>query len=189
MSSKPKSPRPSQSLAPARSEETAGRIDLKSTSSVWVFRMETRGSSFDGIAGRLAGPLMARMNHDMELAAIEELSPSRDASVLVVGFGPGVGVAALTEHLQSGVVGGIDPSSAMVQQARRRNRSAIECGQVILERSTADSIPWPDESFTGALAVNCVQLWDPVDASIREIARVLVPTGALVTVTHVWAIE
>jgi hypothetical protein len=50
--------------------------------------MESPTSSFDGTAGRLAGPLMARMNRDMELAAIDELSPARDASVLAVGFGP-----------------------------------------------------------------------------------------------------
>jgi ubiquinone/menaquinone biosynthesis C-methylase UbiE len=151
--------------------------------------MDERGSSFDGVRGRLAGPVMARMNRDMEVAAIDELGPSPDASVLVVGFGPGVGIAALAERLPRGFVGGIDPSSAMVEQARRRNRSAIERAQVTLERSTADSIPWPDGSFTGAVAVNCMQLWDPLDASVREIARVLGPTGALVALTHVWAIE
>jgi ubiquinone/menaquinone biosynthesis C-methylase UbiE len=146
-------------------------------------------SSFDGTAGRLAGPLMARMNSDMELAAIDELAPAEDASVLAVGFGPGVGVAELTKYLPSGVVGGVDPSAAMVQQARHRNLSAIESGQVALERSTAASIPWPDGTFTGALAVNSVQLWDPLEGSVREVQRVLAPAGRLVTLTHVWAIE
>jgi ubiquinone/menaquinone biosynthesis C-methylase UbiE len=129
------------------------------------------------------------MNRDMEVAAIDELAPGRDATVLAVGFGPGVGVAELTTRLPSGVGGGVDPSAAMVQQARRRNRSAIESGQVTLERSTADAIPWPGETFTGALAVNSIQLWDPLDVSIREVARVLAPDGLLVAITHVWAIE
>ena len=146
-------------------------------------------SSFDGTAGRLVGTLMARMNRDMELAAIDELMPGPDATVLALGFGPGVGVAELTARLQEGVVGGVDPSAAMVRQARRRNRSAIEKGQVTLERSTADAIPWPDRTFTGALAVNSIQLWDPLDASIREVARVLAPGAPLVAITHVWAIE
>jgi ubiquinone/menaquinone biosynthesis C-methylase UbiE len=151
--------------------------------------MESRTSSFDGTAGRLAGPLMARMNRDMELAAIDELSPAHDASVLVVGFGPGVGVAELTKRLPGGIVGGVDPSAAMVQQASRRNRSAIEQGQVSLERRTADSISWPDGTFDGSLAVNCIQLWEPLDASVHEVARVLAPAGQLVAITHVWAIE
>jgi ubiquinone/menaquinone biosynthesis C-methylase UbiE len=129
------------------------------------------------------------MNRDMELTAIDELSPAHDASVLAVGFGPGIGVAELTKRLPAGFVGGIDPSAAMVQQAGRRNRSAIEQGQVSLERRTADSIPWPDGTFDGALAVNCIQLWDPLNASVREVARVLAPGGQLVAITHVWAIE
>jgi ubiquinone/menaquinone biosynthesis C-methylase UbiE len=151
--------------------------------------MENPSPGFDGTAGRLVGPLMARMNRDMELTAIDELSPAHDASVLAVGFGPGIGVAELTKRLPAGFVGGVDPSAAMVQQAGRRNRSAIEQGQVSLERRTADSIPWPDATFDGALAVNCIQLWDPLDASVREVARVLAPGGQLVAITHVWAIE
>lgn len=149
----------------------------------------SRSSSFDGAAGRLSGPLMARMNRDMELAAIDELAPAPDASVLALGFGPGVGVAELAKRLPSGVVGGVDPSSAMLQQARRRNQSAVECGQVTLERSTAASIPWPDGTFTGALAVNSIQLWEPLEPSVREVVRVLAPGGRLVAITHVWAIE
>jgi ubiquinone/menaquinone biosynthesis C-methylase UbiE len=151
--------------------------------------MENRASSFDGTSGRLSGPLMARMNRDMEVAAIDELAPAQDASVLAVGFGPGVGVAELTKRLPSGFVGGVDPSAAMVEQAGRRNQAAVESGRVTLERSTAGSIPWPDGTFTGALAVNCIQLWDPLDASVREVARVLAPAGLLVSTTHVWAIE
>lgn len=151
--------------------------------------MGSRTSSFDRTAGRVVGPIMARMNRDMELAAIDELAPAPDASVLAVGFGPGVGVAELTRHLPNGVVGGVDPSSAMLQQARRRSLAAVERGQVTLRRSTAHSIPWPDGTFTGALAVNSLQLWEPFDASAREILRVLAPAGRLVAITHVWAIE
>jgi ubiquinone/menaquinone biosynthesis C-methylase UbiE len=77
----------------------------------------------------------------------------------------------------------------MLDQAHRRNQSAVESGRVTLERSTADSIPWPDGNFSGAVAVNCVQLWDPIDASVREVARVLAPAGRFVSTTHVWAIE
>jgi ubiquinone/menaquinone biosynthesis C-methylase UbiE len=151
--------------------------------------MGQRRSGLDGSAGRLAGPLMARLNRDMEVAAIDELAPTPDASVLAVGFGPGVGVAELVKRLPEGVIGGVDPSAAMVQQARRRNRDAVANGHVSLVSSTADSIPWSDGTFTAALAVNCMQLWDPLDASVREIGRVLAPAGRLVAITHVWAIE
>src|ERR1700739_3817714 len=99
--------------------------------------MAQQTSSFEGTAGRLAGPVMARMNRDMERAAIDELAPAPHESVLALGFGPGVGIAELLRRLPRGVIGGVDPSAAMVQQARRRNLAAVERGRVLLERSAA----------------------------------------------------
>src|ERR1700733_5673405 len=75
-------------------------IDLKFTSSAWVtpgaaaavsaaaIRAATRASG-----ARRAGwrGLMARLNRDMERAAIAELDQAEDGRVLAVGFGPGTG--------------------------------------------------------------------------------------------------
>jgi ubiquinone/menaquinone biosynthesis C-methylase UbiE len=146
-------------------------------------------TSFKGTSGRVAGAVMARMNRDMEHAAIDELDPAPSASVLSIGFGPGVGIAALVRRLPHGQVAGVDPSSTMVDQARRRNRHAVDAGRVSLACAAAESIPWPDDAFSGVVAVNSIQLWDPLEAGVGEVARVLVPGGAFVTMTHVWAIE
>jgi ubiquinone/menaquinone biosynthesis C-methylase UbiE len=151
--------------------------------------MEPGTTSFEGTAGRVAGVVMARMNRDMEHTAIDEFDPVPHAAVLSIGFGPGVGIAALVRRLPQGWVAGIDPSSTMVDQARRRNRRAVDARRVSLACAAAESIPWPDEAFTGVLAVNSIQLWDPLEAGVSEAARVLAPGGALVTITHVWAIE
>ncbi len=149
----------------------------------------TSASSFEGTTGRVAGAVMARMNRDMERSAIDELDPGPDASVLSIGFGPGVGIAELVARLPLGRVAGIDPAATMVEQARRRNRSAVDAGGVELVRATAESIPWPDGAFGGVLAVNSIQLWDPLASGVREVARVLAAGGTVVTVTHAWAIE
>ena len=146
-------------------------------------------SSFEGRAGRLAGAVMTRLNRDMELAAIVELCPAEDGRVLAVGFGPGVGVAELVPRVPRGGVAGVDPSATMVEQACRRNRAAVASGRVRLERASAASIPWPGGSFDGVIAVNSLQLWKPIHASLRELARILAPSGTLVTLTHGWAIE
>ena len=151
--------------------------------------MQTGTTSFEGTSGRVAGAVMARMNRDMEHAAIDELDPPPSAAVLSIGFGPGVGIAALVRRLPQGRIAGIDPSSTMVDQARRRNRQAVDTGRVSLACAAAESIPWPDEVFGGVLAVNSIQLWDPLEAGVREVGRVLAPGGELVTITHVWAIE
>jgi arsenite methyltransferase len=145
--------------------------------------------SFEGIGGRLAATVMATLNRDMELAAIEELDPRPDHRVLSIGFGAGVGLAELARQLPGGCAVGIDPSKTMVEVAARRNRAAIGRGLVELRRAGAEAIPGPDRAFDGVLAVNSAQLWRPLEAGVDEVARVLRRGGALVTMTHVWAIE
>lgn len=137
---------------------------------------------FDGPLGLLTGRIMARRNAAAEREAIETLAPSPQDAVLAIGFGPGAGVAELAPRVAS--VGGVDPSWAMVTVARRRARA----GQVRLERGTADRIPWPDNSFDGAIAVNSIMFWRPLEVSITEVARVLRPGARLVTFTHDWAV-
>ncbi len=149
-------------------------------------RANRAGAGFEGTAGRLAGAVMARLNRDMERLAVDELGPAAGDSVLAVGFGPGVGLAELAARRCDGHISiyGIDPSSVMVEQAARRNRGA----DMELVQAAAESIPYPDGAFSGVIAVNSAQLWDPLDAAVGEIARVLAPGGSLITVTHVWAI-
>jgi SAM-dependent methyltransferase len=110
-------------------------------------------------------------------------------SVLAVGFGPGVGVAALTGRLPDGVIGGIDPPAVMVQQARRRNRecSRDRPGHVGTRHRGLDSVAGPDLYRCPRRQLH--ELWDPLDASIKEVVRVLAPAGRLVAGTHVWTIE
>ena len=139
----------------------------------------------DGPLGLVAGRFMAKGNADAEREAIDELAPAPDDSVLVIGFGPGVGVADLLPRLPSGRIGGVDPSWAMHRLARRWARDP----RVRLERTTADRLPWPDDYFDGATAVNSIQFWKPLAASAAEVARVLRPGARLVTVTHDWALR
>jgi ubiquinone/menaquinone biosynthesis C-methylase UbiE len=146
-------------------------------------------AGFEGTTGRLAGAVMSRMNRDMERAAVQALDPSGDHSVLAVGFGPGIGLVALAERMPGGFVAGIDPSAAMVERARRRVHSSGRSPIVRIERAGAESIPYPDDAFDGVVAVNSVQLWEPLGDAVREVGRVLAPGGTLVVLTHTWAIE
>ena len=147
----------------------------------------TRG--FDGPIGKASAAVMARMNRDMEIAAADELEVEPTASVLAVGFGPGVGVDALAHRLPEGHICGIDPSAVMMAVATRRNRAAVEAGRVTLRRAGAESIPWPDGFFDAVVAVNCAQLWDPLETALAEIARATRDGGSLVLLTHRWAVE
>ena len=141
---------------------------------------------FDGPA---AGPMAKRLekNRDGEAEAIEELDPAPGDHVLTIGFGPGIGVELLVTRVAR--VAGIDPSKAMVKIASGRCREAVAAGRVELVRASADELPWDDATFDGVITVNTIQLWDPFEASVAEVARVMRPGARLVSYTHDWAIE
>ena len=145
---------------------------------------DTQGRGFEGAAGRVAGAVMARLNRDMEQAALDALAPGPADAVLSIGFGPGVGLTELARRVPEGRGAGIDPSATMVALARRRNRDAVESGRLVLAGAAAEAMPWPDDSFDGVLAVNSIQLW-ALREGVREVARVLRPGGRFVALTHV----
>lgn len=142
---------------------------------------------FDGPGAALIGRIMARRNAEAEAEAVERLAPKDDDNVLVLGFGPGVGVEGLAHRLTRGSVLGVDPSAAMLKLATRRNRAAIGAGVVRLAKTTADRVPAVDGAFDGAIAVNTLQLCDPIAGTARELARVMKSGAALVSLTHDWA--
>jgi SAM-dependent methyltransferase len=142
---------------------------------------------FDGAAGALVGRLMARMNAPAEAEAVDRLGPAPDARVLAIGFGPGVGIACLIDRLPAGFVLGIDPSTAMVAQAARRNRAAVAAGRVALQRATLALAELEPASFDGAVAVNTWQLCEPFADHVAILRAALKPGGRFVALTHDWA--
>lgn len=144
-------------------------------------------SPFDGVRGVAAGAVMARMNADMEVAAIAMVEPRDGERFLVVGFGPGTGLLALLDTVSPASVLGLDPSAAMVRTARRRLVRRGRTEAVTLVAAPATAAP-PDAAIDAAVAVNCQQFWDPHRTSVGAIAAALRPGGRLVTLTHRWAI-
>jgi SAM-dependent methyltransferase len=130
-----------------------------------------------GLLGKLGGVIMARMNADFGLWVIDLLEIKSGDRVLEVGFGPGVVIQRLSQKLPAGRVAGIDGSSEMVAQACARNALGVESGHIELRQGLVDGMPFSDNSFDKALAVNSMQVWpDPV-AGLREILRVMIPGG------------
>ena len=65
----------------------------------------------------------------------------------------------------------------MVGQATARNAAAIATGAVDLRQGSVASMPFEDDSFEVALAINSMQVWPDAVAGLREIRRVLTPGG------------
>jgi SAM-dependent methyltransferase len=118
-----------------------------------------------------AGPDLAPM-----LAAGEMSGSER---VLDIGSGPGH--TALLFATKAREVVASDPTSAMLEQGRRL---AAERGlhNVSFECTTAEKMPFADGSFDRVTSRQSAHHYTDVPAALREVARVLAPTGRFVLI-------
>src|SRR5262249_402489 len=132
-----------------------------------------------GVLGRLGGVIMARMNADCGAWVSDLLEVQPGDEVLEVGFGPGVIIQRLARLVSSGRVSGIDPSQEMLEQASARNAAAIQSKRIELKRGSVASLPFADNSFDKAIAINSMQVWPDAILGLREIGRVTKPGGSI----------
>ncbi len=111
---------------------------------------------------------------ESNIAAVEWLALGPGDRFLDVGCGLG---AALEQAAALGVeVSGVDPSPAMVERASSRVPGAV------VKAGSAEAIPFPDDSFTAAMAVSTYHHWADPAAGRLEMSRVLAPGGRLLIV-------
>jgi ubiquinone/menaquinone biosynthesis C-methylase UbiE len=122
---------------------------------------------------------MARMNADCGAWVVDLSEVGPNDWVLEIGFGPGVVIQCLAKLAVAGRIAGIDPSREMVEQARARNSATIQDGRVELRFGSVESLPFDDNSFDKALAINSMQVWPDTLASLREIRRVMKTGGRI----------
>jgi ubiquinone/menaquinone biosynthesis C-methylase UbiE len=129
---------------------------------------------------------------------LERLAVQDGETVLDVGVGTGRSLPALLDVAPTGMVWGIDATPAMVRRARRRVPPRLG-DSVVLTGGDAASLPLPDAAVDAVFSSYTLDTMPPDERvrSLREIGRVLRPTGRLVTVTmgrartpvgHLWAL-
>jgi ubiquinone/menaquinone biosynthesis C-methylase UbiE len=131
-----------------------------------------------GLRGHLAGRFMAATNGraSQEVAALVPLRPGQ--TVLDVGYGPGVLLAALDDRPERPRLLGVEPSSEMARLAgRRAPRAALRTG-------TAAATGLADESVDHVVSVNTVAIWPDLGAGLDELRRVVRPGGSVLLAWH-----
>ena len=132
-----------------------------------------------GFLGRVIAFIMSRETWSENLRAMDALDIDERDHILDAGCGHGRGLTELAARARNGRVIGADPSELMVEIAAQRNRLLIESGRVEVVPAAVESLPFPDGSFDKVLCVHVLYFWNDIDASLREIARVLKPGGRL----------
>jgi SAM-dependent methyltransferase len=153
-----------------------------------------------GVGGHLAGWIMSHRPSNLARNrwVVDLLDLQPDERVLELGCGPGVALATIAERVVDGVAVGVDHSSVMIRQARRRNAAAVAAGRVHLvcaavedllpvdcnrDVAAGDAPPFR-EPFHVALAVNNVGFWDQPDRRLAGLRHLLHPGGRIALVTQ-----
>lgn len=113
------------------------------------------------------------------MRAIEALAVTPGDHVLDIGSGPGRSIAELAKRAPRGQVAGVDPSELMVEIAARRNRNLVKARRAEIIVASAAFLPFADNVFDKALCVHVIYFWNDLDTILREIARVMKPSGRL----------
>ncbi|GAB3732855.1 class I SAM-dependent methyltransferase [Amycolatopsis oliviviridis] len=132
-----------------------------------------------GPVGQLVGWIMANSAANRRrngwVVSLLEIQPTD--RVLEIGFGPGLAIADLAGLASQ--VHGIDHSAAMVRKATRRNSRAVRDGRVRLVHASVDRLPEFGGPLDVILAVNSAKFWEEPAARLRELRRLLRPSGRI----------
>lgn len=134
-----------------------------------------------GLLGAVVGRGMARGNAELSRWVGDQAKDRLDGVVRRVaelGPGPGIGLQALLAQFDEAQVWGVDLSSVMLAQSRKRNRSAVASGRLTLIEGDTSALR-ASEPADLVMANHVVYFWrDPV-AEMARIRGYLRPGGLL----------
>ena len=117
---------------------------------------------------------------------LKHVTIASDAAILDIGCGGGRTIHKLAAIATEGKVYGVDSSETSVAASRKTNEECIKSRRVEILHGSVSHLPFPDQMFALATAVETHFYWPDLPADMREVLRVLRPGGALVIVAEVY---
>jgi SAM-dependent methyltransferase len=135
-----------------------------------------------GVLGDVVGRVMARGNGAFNVWVYAEIrrrsDPGAVSRVLELGHGPGVGLELLLAAYPEASVHGLEQSEAMIAQATKRNRAAVDAGRLELELGDATTVRSLGP-FDLIAAVHVIYFWPDPLAPLTALREALTPGGTL----------
>lgn len=145
-----------------------------------------------GPAGWLAGTIMANRpsNRRRNEWTVDLLELEPWHRVLEIGCGPGLALEACAKRLTEGRVVGLDHSTLMIGQARRRlaalvaaRRGGIAAGRAELRLGGLADLPVQEQRFDRVFSVNLVPFLPDLDQAFKRLKELVIADGGLLATT------
>ncbi len=141
--------------------------------------VSTRRALFAGLGDdydRWATVLSLGQDPRWRRAMVSHVAVEANQHVLDVACGTGMVSRALVARYGCRVTG-VDQSVEMLQGARKRLSGTAADAAVTLVEGRAEALPFADASFDALTATYLLRYVDDVEATLRELVRVVVPGG------------
>jgi SAM-dependent methyltransferase len=138
---------------------------------------------------RAGRAVLQRMNvSHAELTAwgLSQVAMRDDFTILDVGCGGGRTIDRLASIATKGKVFGVDYSEESVATARETNARWIEQGRVDIQLGTVSRLPFADGTFDLVTAVETHYYWPDLPRDVREVFRVLKPSGTFAIIAEAY---
>ncbi len=146
---------------------------------------QTTPASQHPIFARLYDPLTVLPERYLLQDYREELAQDLHGTVLEIGIGTGRMIPFYPSDKTDSRYIGIDPDPHMLTQAQRRARQHNV--PITLLRGQIESLPFPTDSITTVISTFVLCSVQDPQGAVREINRVLTPTGEFRFIEHVQA--
>ncbi|WP_315743659.1 MULTISPECIES: class I SAM-dependent methyltransferase [unclassified Bradyrhizobium] len=131
----------------------------------------------EGESGRAVANMLNRINAGITAAVYERLQLKPGERVLEVGFGNGKLLPNLLSRADHLTYEGVDIAETMVADANAFNADLVAAGRAAFRLASAETLPFPDQTFDKVFAVNVIYFWPRPLRALSEIRRVLRPDG------------
>ncbi len=137
-----------------------------------------------GRRGRLVAKLMNREHEQLTMWGLTKIRIAPDDVILDVGCGGGKTVNTIAQRVLEGKVFGIDRSADMVAYSKKLNKKLIYQNRAQIIEGSVEKMGFPDNYFNLVTACETYYFWSSFHDAVKEIKRVLKPSGRLLLVNE-----
>lgn len=140
----------------------------------------------DFFIGRLFAMLMNRSHSKLTDWGLSHVRIAKAFHILDVGCGGGRTIEKLAAMAPSGKIYGIDYASGSIATSRTRNKHLIRDGRVEIQLAAVSHLPFAADAFDLVTAIETQYYWPEQVNDMREILRVLKPSGTLAVIAETY---